>query len=88
MVVGGGLTTIIVLAAMPKEHASNAFVWTDWVNATGWSSGTAFLTGECHLARSGEYVTDSFTYAVLRHVERVCMVVVEESQRSDGFFVG
>lgn len=50
VVVGGGLTTIIVLAAMPKEHASNAFVWTDWVNATGWSSGTAFLTGEYYFS--------------------------------------
>lgn len=50
VVVGGGLTTIIVLTAMPKEHASNAFVWTDWVNATGWSSGTAFLTGEYYFS--------------------------------------
>lgn len=46
VVVGGGLTTVIVLAVMPREHASSAFVWRNWVNSTGWSSGTAFLTGK------------------------------------------
>jgi choline transport protein len=41
----GGLVTIIVVAAMPKKHASTSFVWTEWDNQTGWSSGVAFLTG-------------------------------------------
>jgi amino acid transporter len=41
----GGLVTIIVVAAMPQQHASNSFVWTDWVNNTGWSDGVAFFTG-------------------------------------------
>lgn len=45
VVVIGGPVTIIVLAAMPKKHASNAFVWTDFQNVTGWSNGAAFLTG-------------------------------------------
>lgn len=45
VVIVGGLVTIIVLAASPRQHASSAFVWTDWENVTGWSSGTAFLTG-------------------------------------------
>lgn len=27
LILGGGLVTIIVLAAMPEQHASNAFVW-------------------------------------------------------------
>ena len=45
MVLVGGLVTIIVLAAMPKQHASTAFVFTDWSNTTGWGSGVAFLTG-------------------------------------------
>lgn len=45
VVIAGGLVTIIILAASPKQHASSRFVWTDWVNVTGWSSGTAFLTG-------------------------------------------
>jgi amino acid transporter len=45
IVLVGGLVTIIVLAAMPKQHASNSFVWTAWDNQTGWSSGVAFLTG-------------------------------------------
>ncbi len=41
----GGLVTIIVVTAMPKKHASNAFVWKDFENETGWSNGVAFLTG-------------------------------------------
>jgi choline transport protein len=41
----GGLITIIVLAAMPKQHASTKTVFVDWENATGWGSGVAFLTG-------------------------------------------
>jgi amino acid transporter len=45
MVVVGGLVTIIVVAAMPTQHASTAFVWTEWTNVTGWPSGVAFLTG-------------------------------------------
>jgi amino acid transporter len=30
---------------MPQQHASNSFVWADWVNNTGWSDGVAFFTG-------------------------------------------
>ncbi|KAF2235931.1 putative choline transport protein [Viridothelium virens] len=45
MVIVGGMITIIVVAAMPKQHASHSFVWTDWTNVTGWGSGVAFLTG-------------------------------------------
>ncbi|KAJ7017011.1 choline transport protein [Mycena alexandri] len=39
-----GLFMIVVLAAA-KSHASAAFVFSDWQNATGWSGGVAFLTG-------------------------------------------
>ncbi|KAF2400226.1 choline transport protein [Trichodelitschia bisporula] len=45
LVIVGGIITIIVVVSMPEKHASNAFVWTDWDNQTGWSSGVAFLTG-------------------------------------------
>jgi amino acid transporter len=47
LVLAGGLVTIIVVAAMPKTHASNSFVWSDFSvnNVTGWSNGVAFLTG-------------------------------------------
>jgi hypothetical protein len=45
LVLVGGLVTIIVVAAMPQQHATNSFVWTDWVNSTGWSDGVAFLAG-------------------------------------------
>lgn len=30
---------------MPKTHASNSFVWSEWNNETGWGSGFAFLAG-------------------------------------------
>jgi choline transport protein len=46
-VIVGGIVTIIVLAAMPKQHASNYFVWGSFSdnNLTGWVNGIAFLTG-------------------------------------------
>ena len=48
--IAGVFITIIVCAAMPnnndKGHASNNFVWRDWVNSTGYSSdGFVFLLG-------------------------------------------
>lgn len=47
LVIVGGLVTIIVIAAMPKRHASNHFVWGsfDENNVTGWNGGVAFMTG-------------------------------------------
>lgn len=47
LVIVGGLVTIIVVAAMPKVHASNSAVWGDFSqnNAAGWSNGVTFLTG-------------------------------------------
>lgn len=45
LIVIGGLVTIIVVSAMPKQHASTASVFRDWDNQTGWPSGIAFLTG-------------------------------------------
>lgn len=45
LIIVGGIVTIIVVSAMPKQHATSAFVWKDWNNETGWSGGVAFLTG-------------------------------------------
>jgi amino acid transporter len=45
LIIVGGLVTIIVVAVMPEQHASHAFVWKDFANMTGWSNGIAFLTG-------------------------------------------
>ena len=47
LVIVGGIITIIVVAAMPKVHASNSAVWGDFTqnNAAGWSNGVTFLTG-------------------------------------------
>lgn len=45
LIIVGGIITIIVVTAMPKQHASRSFVWTDFQNSTGWSNGVAFLTG-------------------------------------------
>ncbi|KAJ2991212.1 hypothetical protein NUW58_g2597 [Xylaria curta] len=46
-VIVGGIVTIIVIAAIPKTHASNHFVWNsfDENNLTGWQGGVAFLLG-------------------------------------------
>lgn len=42
----GLVTTVVVLAVMPKQHASNAQVWTEYHNNTGgWSDGVCFMTG-------------------------------------------
>lgn len=45
LIIVGGLVTIIVVAAMPAQHATSTFVWRDFENETGWSNGVAFLTG-------------------------------------------
>jgi amino acid transporter len=71
IILAGGLTTIIVLAAMPKQHASTYTVFRDWENQTGWPSGVAFLTGVLngaftigtpdaitHLVRAGQMLGD------------------------------
>ena len=46
-VIIGGIVTIIVISAMPKQHATNADVWGsfDVNNLTGWGGGVAFLCG-------------------------------------------
>ncbi|KAJ5599033.1 Amino acid/polyamine transporter I [Penicillium hetheringtonii] len=42
----GLFATIVVLAAMPKTHASSSQVWTQYYNMTGgWSDGICFMTG-------------------------------------------
>ena len=45
LIVVGGLVTVIVVTTMPREYATNSFVWADFNNLTGWSNGVAFLTG-------------------------------------------
>ncbi|PPJ56352.1 hypothetical protein CBER1_00643 [Cercospora berteroae] len=45
LIVVGGLVTVIVVTTMPREYATNSFVWADFNNLTGWSNGAAFLTG-------------------------------------------
>lgn len=45
LIIVGGLVTIIVVAAMPKTHASTSFVWSEWNNQAGWPNGVTFLTG-------------------------------------------
>jgi len=46
-IIVGGIITIIVIATMPQQHASNEFVWGSFEenNLTGWQSGVAFLLG-------------------------------------------
>jgi amino acid transporter len=45
VLIAGGIVTVIVVVAMPKQHASSASVWKDWENNTGWGGGVAFLIG-------------------------------------------
>lgn len=45
LIIFGGLVTIIVVASMPSQYASNTFVWRDFQNTTGWSNGVCFLAG-------------------------------------------
>lgn len=49
LVIIGGIVTILVLAIMPSQtgagYASASFVWTEFVNQTGWSDGVCFLAG-------------------------------------------
>ena len=45
LIIVGGLVTIIVVVAMPAQHATSSFVWRDFENQTGWNNGVAFLTG-------------------------------------------
>ncbi|MCJ1484835.1 hypothetical protein MMC06_005008 [Schaereria dolodes] len=45
LIIVGGIVTVIVVAAMPKVHASNSFVWGTFNNQAGWSNGVTFLTG-------------------------------------------
>lgn len=50
LIVAGCLITIMVCAIMPwktgKGYASNAFVWKEWQNKTGWTSdGFVFCAG-------------------------------------------
>lgn len=50
LILAGCLVTILVCAIMPsrtgKGYASNAFVWKDWQNQTGWTSdGFVFCAG-------------------------------------------
>ncbi len=49
-IIAGGFITVVVCAAMPGHggrpgHASNAFVWKDWVNDLGYPDGFVFLAG-------------------------------------------
>ena len=46
LIIAGVLITIIICAAVPPVHATNAFVWREWTNSTGYSSnGFVFLFG-------------------------------------------
>ena len=46
LIIVGGVVTIIVVTVMPQQHASNAFVWRDFDNKTGWPRGIAFVSGD------------------------------------------
>ncbi|KAI1621672.1 amino acid/polyamine transporter I [Exophiala viscosa] len=39
------LVVLICLASIPPTHSTNAFVWTDYSNLTGWPNGMSFILG-------------------------------------------
>lgn len=46
LIIAGCIVTVIVCAAMANPHASDAFVWQEWQNMTGWSDdGFVFCMG-------------------------------------------
>ncbi|KAF7122790.1 hypothetical protein CNMCM5793_000900 [Aspergillus hiratsukae] len=46
VVCAGVLISIVTLAVMPKTHATSEFVWSTFINETGWSSsGLVFIMG-------------------------------------------
>jgi len=46
LIVAGVLITITVCARLPPVHATNAFVWTEWQNSTGYArNGFVFVLG-------------------------------------------
>jgi amino acid transporter len=36
---------VICIAALPKTHSTNAFVWREYTNMTGWPTGVSFILG-------------------------------------------
>jgi choline transport protein len=67
LIICGGLTTIIVVAVMPSEHASNSFVWRDFQNTTGWSDGVCFLIG----VLNGAFAIGKFLETIFDNHERL-----------------
>lgn len=46
LIIAGCVATVIICAAMAEPYASDAFVWKDWQNTTGYSSdGFVFCMG-------------------------------------------
>ncbi|KAK0382662.1 hypothetical protein NLU13_9968 [Sarocladium strictum] len=44
-ILAGFIITVIVILVMPEEHASSAFVWTDWHADIGYPDGLVFAIG-------------------------------------------
>ena len=75
LTIAGVLVTIIVCAVMPEQHATNAFVWHDWQNSTGYqSNGFVFLLGMLNgaFAVGAPDVISHLAEEVPRHVFYFC----------------
>ena len=79
-IIAGVLISIIVCAIMPGTggggYASNAFVWKDWVNTTGYSSdGFTFvmgmLNGAYAVGTPGKYISHQGTFMLLIRTSRL-----------------
>lgn len=71
IVVVGLFVTVVVCAVMPHvngtPYASDAFVWSDWVNITGYSSnGFAFLLGKLNASTRAVFANQWVGYGARR----------------------
>ncbi|OOQ85476.1 putative choline transport protein [Penicillium brasilianum] len=42
---GVWFVVVICIAALPKTHSTNSFVWKEYTNLTGWPTGVSFILG-------------------------------------------
>jgi hypothetical protein len=79
IVVGGVLTSIIVLAVKPKQHSTNELVWSTFANNTGWSNnGLVFIMG---MLNGGEMCPTLFEFQVCAHL--VCSLLYRYTRLYD-----
>jgi choline transport protein len=81
VVVGGVLTSIIVLAVKPKQYSTNELVWSTFANNTGWTNnGLVFIMG---MLNGGEMCPVLFKFRVCAHL--ICSLLYRYARLHDTF---